>query len=149
MPETKIFLDTNIIIYAYDVSAKEKHEQARKLLVDLWDSGRGVLSTQVLQEFFVSVTQKIPQPLTLNMAKDIVSDLLRWEMVVNDGDSILEAIELRSRHKYSFWDSLIIQAAIKGGASLLLSEDLSGGQTIQGVAIRNPFKSPLPRFSEG
>ena len=65
MPGTKVFLDTNIIIYAYDVSAKEKHEQARKLLVDLWDSGRGVLSTQVLQEFFVSVTQKIPQPLTL------------------------------------------------------------------------------------
>ena len=67
MPETKIFLDTNVIIYAYDVSAKEKHEQARKLLVDLWDSGRGVLSTQVLQEFFVSVTRKIPQPLTLNI----------------------------------------------------------------------------------
>ena len=149
MPETKVFLDTNIIIYAYDVSAKEKHEQARKLLVDLWDSGRGVLSTQVLQEFFVSVTQKIPQPLTLNMAKDIVSDLLRWEIVVNDGDSILEAMELHSRHKYSFWDSLIIQAAIKSGASLLLSEDLSGGQTIHGVTIKNPFKSPLPRFSEG
>jgi predicted nucleic acid-binding protein len=149
MPETKVFLDTNIIIYAYDVSAKEKHEQARKILVDLWNSGRGVLSTQVLQEFFVSVTQKIPQPLTLIMAKEIISDLLRWEIVVNDGDSILEAIELHSRHKYSFWDSLIIQAAIKGGASLLLSEDLSGGQTIHGLAIKNPFKSPLTRFSEG
>ena len=77
------------------------------------------------------------------MAKDIISDLLRWEIVVNDGDSILEAIELHSRHKYSFWDSLIIQAAIKGGASLLLSEDLAGGQTIHCVAIKNPFKSPL------
>ena len=144
MPETKVFLDTNIIIYAYDASAKEKHEQAKKLLVDLWDSGQGVLSTQVLQEFFVNVTQKIPQPLTVNMAKDIVSDLLRWEIVVNDGDSIMEAIELHSRHKYSFWDSLIIQAAIKGGASLLLSEDLDGGQTIHGVVIKNPFKDPLP-----
>ena len=140
MPETKVFLDTTIIIYAYDVSAKEKHEQAREILVDLWNSGHGVLSTQVVQEFFVSVTQKIPQPLTLSKAKEIISDLLRWEIVVNDGDSILEAIELRSRYKYSFWDSLLIQAAIKGGASLLLSEDLSGGQTIQGLAIKDPFK---------
>ena len=140
MPETKVFLDTNIIIYAYDVSAKEKHEQAKSILVDLWNSGRGVLSTQVLQEFFVSVTRKIPQPLTLIKAKEIISDLLRWEIVVNDGDWILEAIELHSRHKYSFWDSLIIQAAIRGGASLLLSEDLSGGQTLQGLTIKDPFK---------
>jgi len=146
MPGTKVFLDTNIIIYAYDLSAKEKHEKARKILVDLWDSGRGALSTQVLQEFFVSVTQKIPQPLTLAVAKEIVSDLLKWEIVVNDGDSILEAIELHSRHKYSFWDSLIIQAAIKGGASLLLSEDLSGGQIIHGVAIKNPFLKSFDSF---
>ena len=139
MPGAKVFLDTNVIIYAYDVSAGEKRERAKKILVDLWDSGQGLLSIQVLQEFFVSVTRKIPQPLALKEAQHIVNDLLTWEVVVNDGDSILEAIELHSSHKYSFWDSLIIQAAIKGGASLLLSEDLSGGQTIRGVTIKNTF----------
>jgi predicted nucleic acid-binding protein len=114
-------------------------EKVQKILLDLWDSGQGLLSIQVLQEFFVSATRKIPQPLALKEAQHIVNDLLTWEVVVNDGDSILEAIELHSSHKYSFWDSLIIQAAIKGGASLLLSEDLSGGQTIRGVTIKNPF----------
>lgn len=139
MPGVKIFLDTNVIIYAYDISAGLKREKAQKILLDLWESGQGLLSTQVLQEFFVSVTRKIPQPLGLKTAKQIVNDLLSWDIVINDGDSILEAIELHSNHGYSFWDSLIIQAAIKGGASLLLSEDLSGGQTIRGVTIKNPF----------
>jgi len=139
MPGAKIFLDTNVLIYAYDVSAGERREKAEKILVDLWESGQGLLSTQVLQEFFVSVTRKIPHPLALKAAKQIINDLLSWDIVVNDGDSILEAIELHSSHKYSFRDSLIIQAAIKGGASLLLSEDLSGGQSIRGVTIKNPF----------
>ena len=139
MPGAKIFLDTNVIIYAYDISAGLKREKAQKILLDLWESGLGLLSTQVLQEFFVSVTRKIPQPLGLKTAKQIVNDLLSWDIVINDGDSILEAIELHSNHKYSFWDSLIIQAAIKGGASLLFSEDLSGGQNIKGITIKNPF----------
>jgi predicted nucleic acid-binding protein len=139
MPGNKVFLDTNIIVYAYDVSAKKKHETAKEILVNLWDYGQGVLSTQVLQEFFVSVTQKIPQPLTLRLAKEIVKDLLKWDIVVNDGESILEAIEIYFKHQYSFWDSLIIQAALRGGASLLLSEDFSDEQTIDHVTIKNPF----------
>ena len=139
MPGAKIFLDTNVIIYAYDVSAGAKREKAQRIIIDLWESGQGLLSTQVLQEFFVSVTRKIPQPLELKTAKQIVNDLLMWDIVINDGDSILEAIELHSNYRYSFWDSLIIQAAIKGGASLLLSEDLSGGQNIKGITIKNPF----------
>lgn len=143
MPGDKIFLDTNIIIYAYDLSAGRKHETARKVLMDLWNSGRGLLSTQVLQEFFVSATRKISRPLDLKVAKDIVSDLLRWDLIVNNGESILEAIEIHSRHNYSFWDSMIIQAAINGGASLLISEDLSDGKTINGVTIKNPFISPI------
>lgn len=65
MPGNKVFLDTNIIVYAYDVSAEKKHEIAEEILMNLWNYGQGVISTQVLQEFFVSVTQKIPQPLTL------------------------------------------------------------------------------------
>jgi predicted nucleic acid-binding protein len=135
----KIFVDTNILIYAYDVSAGAKHATAVQILTELWDSGRGVLSTQVLQEFFVSITRKIPKPIKDHLATNIVSDLLRWELIVNDGDSILEASRLVSRYRFSFWDCLIIQAALKSGCDILLSEDLSDGQVIESTRIHNPF----------
>jgi predicted nucleic acid-binding protein len=141
MADRKVFLDTNIIIYAYDVSAGDKHEIARKIMVDLWDSGLGVISTQVLQEFFVNITQKIPKPLDKRLTKDILSDLLKWDVVVNDGESILEAVEILLKYGYSFWDSLIIEAAIRSGSEVLLSEDLTHGQKINGLTINNPFKS--------
>ena len=99
----KVFLDTNIIMYAYDVSAGEKNEIAKKILVQLWDSGLGVISTQVLEELFVIVTQKIPKPLEKRLAKDILSDLLKWDVVINSGESILEAVEIILRYGYSFW----------------------------------------------
>ena len=139
MKGDKIFLDTNIVVYAHDTSAGEKHKVAEKLMQDLWDSGLGVLSAQVLQEFFVIVTKKIPKPLDIKITKEIISDLLKWEVVINNGDSILDAIEIHLRHRYSFWDSMIIESAIKGGASLLLSEDLPDGEVINGVTIKNPF----------
>jgi predicted nucleic acid-binding protein len=107
--------------------------------MDLWDSGLGILSTQVLQEFFVNITKKVSKPLEAKLAKDIIRDLLKWEVVIIDGESLLEAIEVYLRHKYSFWDSMILQAAQKGGASLLLSEDLPDGQMVAAVKIKNPF----------
>lgn len=141
MPEVKTFLDTNIVIYAYDGSAGKKHEMAQKIVMNLWDSGQGVLSTQVLQEFYVSVTKKIPKPLNIKLAKDIVRDFLKWDVIVNDGEAILGAIDIQTKHNYSLWDSMIIYAAISSGAALLLSEDLSHGQSIGGVTIKNPFRS--------
>ena len=139
MKGDKIFVDTNILIYAYDISAADKHVTAVRILSELWESGRGVLSTQVLQEFFVSVTRKIPNPINEQHAINIVRDFLRWEIVVNDGDSILEAASLVSRYRFSFWDCLIIQAALKSGCNILLSEDLSDSQVIESLQIRNPF----------
>ena len=139
MPEDKLFLDTNIIIYAYDVTAKEKHEMAKKIVVDLWNSGLGTISTQVLQEFFVTATRRIPKPLDEKLAKEIISDLMKWDVVINDGKSILDTIDIHLRYHYSFWDSMIVDAAVKSGAVLLLSEDLSDGQKIDGVKIKNPF----------
>lgn len=140
MPEDKIFVDTNIIIYAFDVTAGKKHRVAVNTLTDLWNSGMGVISTQVLQEFFVNVVQKIPKPIDKKLAKDIVRDFLKWHVVVNNGDSILDAIDICKKYRYSFWDSMIIEAAIKGGAAVLMSEDLQDGQVISGVTITNPFK---------
>lgn len=139
MPEDRVFLDTNIIVYAYDISAGSKHYKARDILVNLWDSGLGSVSTQVLQEFFVTVTKKIAKPLPVGLAQDIISDFLKWEIVVNSGEDILEAVKLHCRYQCSFWDSLIIQAAVRSGAKLLLSEDLSDGQIIGGMRIKNPF----------
>jgi predicted nucleic acid-binding protein len=139
MPEDKTFIDTNIIIYAYDVTAGKKHETARIIISDLWDSGLGVISTQVLQEFFVNVVRKIPKPIDKQQAKEIVRDFLKWHVVVNTGDSIIDAIDICLRFGYSFWDSMIIEAAIKGGATVLISEDLQDGQVVSGVTIKNPF----------
>ncbi len=139
MKGVRTFLDTNILIYAYDISAGDKHQKARDLLADLWGSGLGMVSTQVLQEFYVTVTRKIPKPINLATARQIIADFLTWDVVVNDGDSILKAIDVQEKHGFSFWDSMVIAAASIGGASILLTEDLSDGQKIGGVEIRNPF----------
>ena len=139
MQGDKTFVDSNLIIYAYDVSAGKKHEVASKIMLDLWNSELGVLSTQVLQEFFVNITQKIPKPLTVKSAKEIINDLLKWEVVINDGESIINAIEIQLRYKYSFWDSMILESAISSGAAILLSEDFSKGQIVEGLKIKNPF----------
>ena len=139
MPEGKMFIDTNILIYAFDVSAGKKHQVASHILSDLWNSGLGVLSTQVLQEFYINVVQKIQKPIDQKMAQEIIRDLLKWHVVVNNGDSILDAIDISEKYGYSFWDSLIIEAALTGGVSVLLSEDLQHGQVISGVTISNPF----------
>ncbi|MBI4377531.1 MAG: PIN domain-containing protein [Nitrospinae bacterium] len=137
--EDRVFVDTNILIYAHDTSAGIKHKKAQDIIVDLWESGLGILSIQVLQEFFVCVTNKISKPLTLDKTKEIIESLLKWNIVVNDGEFILKAIEIHRRYRYSFWDSMIIQAAIKGNANFLLSEDLSNDQIIEGVRVKNPF----------
>ena len=139
MSGDRAFVDTNVLVYAHDSSALDKHDKARGIVTGLWETGGGLLSTQVLQEFLVTVTRKIPRPMSLAVAKDIVSSLLAWEVVVNDGPAVLRAADLMTRHRLSFWDSLIVQAAIDGGASLLYSEDLTHGQSIRGVTIENPF----------
>jgi predicted nucleic acid-binding protein len=139
MKDGKVFVDTNIIVYAYDVSAGEKHRKAVEIMKDIWSTGFGIISSQVLQEFFVNVTRKIAKPLNVLTAKEIVKDLLKWKTVSINGEIILEAIDIHNEHKYSFWDSAIIAAAIEGGAGVLLSEDLTNKQQIKGLVIKNPF----------
>ena len=140
MSGDKVFVDTNIIVYAYDRDAGKKYQIASKLVKDLWHSGLGVLSTQVLQEFFLTVTNKISSPLDIAKVRGIVKNLSKWNIVINDVNTILAAIEIHDDHKYSFWDSMIIASAVKGGATTLLSEDLSDNQAIEGLTISNPFK---------
>lgn len=139
MIENKTFLDTNILVYGHDISAGHKHSIACGIIRDLWENRLGVISTQVLQEFFVTVTGKISSPLDKKIAREIVSDLMKWDVVVNDKESILDSIDIHSKYKYSFWDSMIIQAAVRGGAKVLFSEDMSDGRIVDGVEIMNPF----------
>src|SRR5206468_8462989 len=133
------FVDTNVLVYAEDRDAKTKDEVDRDLLVRLWDAREGVLSVQVLQEFYVSVTRKLKKPVTSAKALDIIEEYLTWTVVENTGRLLLEAIALQQRVQLSFWDSLIVQAAIEAGCDRLYSEDLTAGQKLGSVVVVNPF----------
>ena len=135
----KCFVDSNVLVYAHDNSAGWKQKVAQALLEQLWASDTGVLSTQVLQEFCVTVRRKSARPLSANETKQIVGALLSWEIVVNTPVSVLRALEIESRYQISFWDALIIQAAESSGAAILYSEDLASGQNYGSIRVVNPF----------
>ncbi len=135
----KAFVDTNILMYAHDTAAGEKHQRARTLVEALWESRSGVVSTQVLQELAVNLRRKARNPLDARATRDVVSDYLTWHVVVNNGDSILEALELETRYRISFWDALVVQAAQASGAEILYSEDLAHRQRYGPVRVENPF----------
>jgi predicted nucleic acid-binding protein len=135
----KVFLDTNIIVYAHDNSSGDKHTAAREIIDYLWESRRGVISVQVLQEFFVCVTKKITKPLPIKNAKTILEYLSTWEVITNDKYITLKAIDLQEKYRFSFWDSLVVQAAVQSQARILFSEDLPDGQLVENLKIVNPF----------
>jgi predicted nucleic acid-binding protein len=135
----KFFVDTNILIYAHDRLAGERHRKAQELLESLWVSGGGVLSTQVLQEFCVNLRRKVRRHIADDEIRDAVQDFLAWEIIINDGRSILRAMEIERRYQMSFWDALIIQAAEESGAEVLYSEDLNHQQRYGSVIVVNPF----------
>lgn len=137
--EGRYFVDTNLLVYAYDSSAGKKWEGAADLVSSLWENRTGVISTQVVQELFVILTQKVESPLPPAQAKEIIADLLHWPLVVNDADHILRAVDLQMTYRFSFWDSLILQAAISSQSDYLLSEDFQHGQVIESVTIWNPL----------
>ena len=135
----RAFVDTNVLIYAHDVDAGERHAVAARLVAQLWETRVAVISTQVLQEFYVNATRKIPSPLPRAEAREVVKTYAAWQTEVIGPPEITLASELEERHQLSFWDALIVAAALKGGASSILSEDLSPGRTISGIRIENPF----------
>ncbi len=135
----KCFVDTNILIYAHDRSAGAKHGRARDLLDTLWESGQGVLSTQVLQELCVNLRRKVARPLAADEIRRLVRDYMSWEVVVNTPEAVLQALEIEVRYKCSFWDALILQAAEQSGAAVLYSEDLAARQNYGMVRVVNPL----------
>jgi predicted nucleic acid-binding protein len=135
----KFFVDTNILVYAHDRSAGVKHQRAQMLLEQLWNSGQGVLSTQVLQELCVNLLRKVSAPLPVEEVRLLIRDYATWEVVSNTPESILQALDIETRYRTSFWDALILQAAESAGASILYSEDLAATQHYGSIQIVNPL----------
>ena len=135
----KAFVDSNVLIYAHDVDAGRKREIAKDLLRDLWVQHTGVLSTQVLHEFYVNVTRKIRKPLPKPAARSVVGTYARWciEPTMTDVDA---AFRIEDEAGIGFWDALIVAAAARSGATRVLSEDLNSGQVIAGVTVHNPLE---------
>ncbi len=136
------FFDTNILLYMFDLSALEKRSIAGEVFQRHIREGRGVLSTQVLQEFYVGVTGKVAG-LPVSRAKALVADYMQFNVVVVHPAHILNAIDIQTRFRLSFWDGLILAAAKSAGATILFSEDLSHGQVYDGVRVQNPFRALL------
>ena len=133
------FVDTNVLVYAHDVSAGAKHQRARELVQSLWQQRAGCLSVQVLQELYVTLTRKVPQPPDEETVLQIVRDLSFWRVHTPNAEDVLGAIVLRRRFGISFWDAMILWSASQLGCSVLWSEDLSPDQSYAGVQVMNPF----------
>lgn len=133
------FLDTNILLYTDDAGAPDKQARALQLLEDGWSSGNLVLSTQVLQEYFVAATRKLGVPAEVAQRK--IELLACLEILGVAHKDILRAIELHRLYRFSFWDSLIVHMAQLASCSVLLSEDFQHGQTVGSLVIVNPFQA--------
>ncbi len=137
----KVFVDTNVLVYAHDIDAGCKQQKALEILLDLRQQRSIAVSMQVLQELYNAVTRKLAYPMPKDEARAIVEDFSYW-CVDTTTEEIKRAFQIEDEARINFWDSMIIAAAIKSGASLILSEDLNPGQIIAGIQIENPFALP-------
>jgi len=134
---SKIFIDTNVFIYALDQKDEKKQELARKTIRRVVESHQPVISTQVIQEFHVVASDKLKvDPIVL---KSIIHNFHNMEVVNNDLELVEQAIDISILFRLSFWDSLVIAAAEKANCECVLSEDLNSGHSYRGVKVINPF----------
>jgi predicted nucleic acid-binding protein len=131
------FVDTNILVYAHALAAGTRHEIAGDLIEDIWQRRAGALSTQVLAEFYSTVTGKLR--MTTERAEDVIRLLGAWTIHRPGHAEILSAIHLQRRHKLSWWDAMVVNSAIQTEASILWTEDLNHGQRFGDLVIQNPF----------
>jgi predicted nucleic acid-binding protein len=141
------FVDTNVLVYAFDRTDSNKKQTAQKLITHLSDKDLLRLSTQVLQELFVTLTRKVKQRCSNQEALAILDYLAVWPVLPIDYSAIRAAVRVSEDARISFWDALVVVAAARSGASILYTEDLNDGQEMLGVKVRNPFadhaKEPL------
>jgi predicted nucleic acid-binding protein len=133
------FVDTNVLVYAFEKSRSPKRQIAQRLMNELMEEDRLRLSTQVLQELFVTLTRKVSQPCSNAEGLAALEDLSAWPLMAVDFAAMRAAVDLIDQAKLSFWDALIVVASARMGATVLYTEDLNDGQEILGVRITNPF----------
>ncbi len=135
----KVFVDSNVLVYAHDADAGAKQKRAAEALRELWETRSGRLSTQVLQEFYVNVTRKIKTPVPQPLARETVRNYAPWVQSLITPQTVVRASEIGETWRLSFWDSMILAAAEQSRATKLLTEDLNHGEIIAGIRIVNPF----------
>jgi predicted nucleic acid-binding protein len=133
----KCFVDTNVLVYLFDADAPAKRDAAARWLEEHAD--RVVLSTQVLQEFYVAVTRKLGRRLPEDEAEAAVRRLASFEVVPIDAEIVLAAIGRSRRHRLAFWDSLIVETALSRGCTVLVTEDFQNGRRFESLEVRRPF----------
>ncbi|MCE2487486.1 MAG: PIN domain-containing protein [Desulfurellaceae bacterium] len=131
------FIDTNVLVYADDARDRRKQARARELIRRLMRERRGVLSLQILQEFFAATTRKLG--MSSKEAKQRVSLYSRFDVVTLTPTDLLAAIDLHRMHHLSIWDSLVIRAALNGACTVLHTEDMQAGYMIEDVLLTDPF----------
>lgn len=139
---THQFVDTNVLLYAYDPSAGERHDRARELVGGLGRKRKGALSVQVLQELYVNLTRKVAKPLSADVALQRVRVLSHWRTHSPDPVDVIAAAELAVQNQLSFWDAMIIRSASELRCEVIWTEDLNHSQLIAGVEVANPFTEP-------
>jgi len=136
----RFFLDTNVFVYSFDASAPAKARRATELIRRAVATGKGVVSFQVVQEFFNVALRRFAQPMTVADAEQYLAAVFRPLMAIHSSQALYaEALRLNERYRLSWYDALIVAAAIEGQSTLLLSEDLQDGQRFDGLRVQNPF----------
>lgn len=147
MPRARLetwFVDTNVLVYARDASEGAKQDWARRWLEYLWRSRTGRLSYQVLDEYYVVVTEKLKPGLDREQARADMRDLMVWSPLPTTSATIETAWTIQDRHRLSWWDCLIVAAAQTAGCTWLLSEDFEHGRVFEGVRVVDPFQMAPP-----
>ena len=137
----RVFIDTNVFVYVFDDDSAAKQTTARQLVEQISTDGSAVISTQVLQEFYVTVTRKLRRPMEPQDALRACTELCRLAMVQTDSSLIVRAVERSVDGPMSLWDALILEAALEAGAAIVMTEDMQHGRNYGGVRIVNPFAS--------
>lgn len=136
-----VFVDSNVLVYRRDASEVAKQPQAAAWIEHLWRTRSGRLSIQVLQEYYQVVTRRLKPGLSPSEARQEVRELMTWRPAAMDAEVVSGAWEIEDRYGLSFWDALIVSAALRTGCRRLLTEDLQAGQELDGVLVVDPFQT--------
>ena len=138
-PTERYFIDSNVLIYAYNEAEPQKKPVASELIAGFLEDRNAVVSVQVLGEFFHVVTRRIPRPISIEQATAVIDLICSLQVLDIDLEMVQRAISTHSRYGTTYWDSLIIAAAERAGCSTILSEDYNSGQSYHGILAVNPF----------